>query len=468
MVTRKLLMLVFQIISILLILFTMPDRESVFDSSHIIYCTIIIFVNSFLFISSVSKSFSSWLRFDSLFILGFLIVHFQIPFLASFGIEPERANWIWVNKLVVNYVVWMSSLAILLWLIGFNLYLCFSRKKDLKHSYFVDFKKLDFIILILFLIFISLVGKDFLGGSYSGTSNWGGGATYLFSILRILLYLRLIYFFINNQDIEISWRNSLNILIKNKIFFFVAVSLLLIFLAAGDRGLIMQMGLISLGGYSIFQKKISIKHFCIIAILGSTLFTVMKFGRTREATNRDSNIVLEGFQNFNESDEPFNPTGELANSIRILNRAIDVVPEEHPYLYGTTIFSNALGVIPFASSTYIELTNLPLMYTSSTYFFTIIAKGNFFESGEGSEIIADLYINFGIYGMFLIILFFGYFVGFVSFDVFNNKSHTLIIIFLFLLASSIYLNRAPFLEPLKNIVWALVIDRFFIKKVYHS
>lgn len=75
------------------------------------------------FLISNLKIFKSWVRYDLFFLLGFLILHFQIPFLAAIGIEPQRPNFIWINKMVVNYATWLSAISMLMWQLGFLIYL---------------------------------------------------------------------------------------------------------------------------------------------------------------------------------------------------------------------------------------------------------------------------------------------------------------------------------------------------------
>jgi len=456
----------FLIIILVITLLLYPEKKGSFNDYRILAYSFLSFFSVVIFFFNTNRVYKSWLRFDTLFLLGYLIVHFQIPFLAALGVEPERANWVWVNISVVNYVVWLSTMILLVWLIGFSLYLTKNKVEKIASPYFIDLKSLDFILFTIFSFFLVLVGKDFLGGSYSGVDNWGPGSTYAYLIFRIILFLRIIYFFINYRDYKITKTNILIIALKNKVLFTVATLSILIFLAAGDRGFVMQIGLIILGGYTLYQKKISFQKFLFITMIGAIVFSVVKSGRTRDASNRNSNILVEGYQNLKDNDDETNPTNELANSIRILNRAVDVVPNEQPYLYGSTLFFNIISVIPLAGSTYMDVTGIPLMYTSSTYFFTILAKGQFFDSGEGSEIIADLYINIGATGAIIVMFFFGYFVSFITYNSFFTMKHETVIIFLVMITVAVYLNRAPFFTPLKDIVWALVFDRLLVKKIY--
>src|SRR5690625_1381073 len=115
----KLNKIIYMIILIVL-LFLTPERFEAFDPIYIQILTSIYFIALVIFLVSQKKLFKNWLRFDVLFLLGFSIVHYQIPFLESVGIQPERPNFVWINKEVVNYATWMSTMGICLWMLGYK------------------------------------------------------------------------------------------------------------------------------------------------------------------------------------------------------------------------------------------------------------------------------------------------------------------------------------------------------------
>src|SRR5690606_17602100 len=122
-------------------------------------------------------------------------------------------------------------------------------------------------------------------------------------------------------------------LLEHRWLFLISIIYFLMFLYVGDRGPIMQLGITYLLCYTLFQKRISFVKLFTIIIVGATFFTIIEYGRTRDATYREGNILTVGYDNFTKSDTQFNPTNELATSVRILYRALDVVPDYHPFLY---------------------------------------------------------------------------------------------------------------------------------------
>src|SRR5690606_5782050 len=82
------------IVSLVVTLLLTPDLKSHFDNHINFWLSILVCFNVFIFFRTCLKILKSWVRYDLFFILGFLILHFQIPFLASIGIEPENPDFI--------------------------------------------------------------------------------------------------------------------------------------------------------------------------------------------------------------------------------------------------------------------------------------------------------------------------------------------------------------------------------------
>src|SRR5690625_3229994 len=219
------------IIILIVLLFLTPDRFEPFSYIYNSSLSIVFMFLAIIFLNRQRKFTKNWLRFDVIFLIGFAIVHIQIPFLASIGIEPLRPNFIWINKYVVNFATWMSVVAITLWMWGHTLGR--NRNSLTETSAYqkvtkINYQVYDFILFLALIVFISLAGPVFLSGSYY-TKGWGEGANYSFLILRILLYLRIIYFL---RDIpkNASIRRIMTGFISHGLFFIVLLAYTLLFL----------------------------------------------------------------------------------------------------------------------------------------------------------------------------------------------------------------------------------------------
>lgn len=454
---------VFYFFSIIFLFVVKPEKYSDFDHEYNFILGIYYFIILFSFLLEQRLKNINWLRFDVVFLIGYTIVHFQIPFLASIGIEPFNPNFVWLNKEVVNYSTWLSLLAISLWMFGYSLVSKRVRVDENIKNFSINYQFLDVLLLIFFLGFLFTVGSSFFNGAYDDNS-WGAGASYFSLLLRVLLYLRIIYFFkdINkNVTIVLLFRRFFS----NKIFFNILIIYTLLFFLTGARGEVLRIGLVLAFSYSIYIKQLSLKFILVSIAIGSIIFTLMGLGRDRDANNLgEQNVLQRGYIELKEREGGVNFTEELAYSVRILYRAVDVVPNSHPYLYGITYVPTLVSAVPLASGLYVKTFNIPDAYLDSAYFFTYIGQGNNVTYGEGSEILADIYINFGEFGVFIIMFIFGA----VSAKVYNeakNKNINYLLIYLIFLITALSINRGTILYVYKEIIYILFFHYLFSGKI---
>src|SRR5690606_28548105 len=128
---------IFYFFSALIIFVLKPELYSEFSFNYNFFLGLTYLVLISVFLLDQRLKNKNWLRFDIIFLIGYTIVHFQIPFLASIGVEPTRPDFVWLNKDVVNYATWMSLVAINFWILGFTFFL--NRKK-------LEIQNQDFII----------------------------------------------------------------------------------------------------------------------------------------------------------------------------------------------------------------------------------------------------------------------------------------------------------------------------------
>lgn len=443
------------IVLVLTILYVPRVYETIDTSKNFVYSGIALF-SIVVYLVAFRRLYKSWVRFEPMFLLGFIIVHFQVPYLFSIGIDPGRPELVWLNKDVVNYATWLSSVTIHLWMIGSVIStLRDIRKTTLKisPSYTYNVKKLDLILIISFLGFFGLAGGALLSGSHDGMGSWGEGASYFMILLRVCLYFRVYIFFKFLKKLTI-----VNIIKGNFWFLSILLIYLFTFLLIGDRGPFLQMVLVIMLCYGIFIHRIKFTSLVALVVVGSLLLTIIGLGRSLE----DGNMFESGYSKFQNSES--NPTDELASSVRIMYRAITYFPEQIDYLYGLQFLIGILGIVPFASGLFITAFGIPTELTASSRMFTYIGQGNNVTYGEGTEIVSDIFINFGIYGVFIIMFLYGYFTSKVSFNAIKKHSDKYFLILLVITSTAIYINRAQFLMPLRDIIYILVIFRIVRKQ----
>ena len=453
---------IFYIFTLLILLLFKPDRLDEFSVlTNLIFSITFFFLLTF-FLVQQRKNNKNWLRLDVIFLIGFGFAHFQIPFLASIGIEPEVPNLIWPNKQVVNFATWMSLFSINLWMLGYS-FIKIKKYNNIPNieKPNISFLLYDSILLISFIFFLLTVGPSLYRGEYGGSEIWGEGAVYPFLILRTMLNLRIIYFIMQFKE-NLKFKNLIKNLLKNKIFFIVLFLYISLFLLSGKRGSIMQVALVAAGAYVIFIKPISLTKLIMFLIAGAFLFTILALGRgVGNETIDNGNIFTRGYSAYQE-DEGKGITGNLSSTVRIQYRALNVVPSTHPYLYGITFLTGIVGIIPFAGGLIVNTFDVPKMYQGTSNFFTIISQGPNPTSGDGSEILADIYVNFGVYGVFIIMFFFGLTSSFIYKKALSNNL-IFIIIYLVLIYAALTINRGSILSPVKDIAYILFFHFVFNK-----
>lgn len=455
---------VFYFFSFFILLAVKPEKYGEFSYAFNFTLSLVYGLLLIAFLWQQRRVTRNWLRPDVIFLIGFTIVHIQIPFLASIGVEPYMPDFVWVNKEVVNYATWMSVVAACSWMLGFSLLSKHTESlTPLPDKQFgINFRVYDTFLLVVFFSFIMLVGQSFLKGAYNN-SAWGSGASYAYLILGSMLHLRIIYFF-KDMPYGATFRYLIAQGFNNKIFFSVLLAYCALFMMTGSRGEILSIVLVVATVYSIFVKPVSLKAVIIGVMIGAVLFNILGAGRGRDHTQfEDGNIFARGYESLQQSESKKGITSELASSVRIQYRAIDTVPDKHPYLYGVTYITAITSAVPFLTGLYLDLFDVPYQYGASTRFFTFIGQGQFHSYGEGSEILADIYINFGLVSVFVIMFVFGAFLGLVSHKGRGKKFNYLIIYVAFSM-SAIYINRSHLLLPLASIVYLYFLHLMFSKK----
>jgi len=452
----------FYFFSILLLLVIKPERFEGFSYSFNFILSLVFAILILSFLIAHHRVEKNWLRFDVIFLVGYAIVHMQIPFLASIGIEPLRPNFIWLNKDVVNFATWMSVVAINFWMFGYSLIFKQIGSENFKNrcSSRVNTKFVDIFLIILFLGFLATAGGTILKGVYN-VNAWGSGATHFLLLLKVAIYLRLFYFF--SRIPEGTTIKGIIIQAKSQmIFSMVLLLFLVLFMFSGSRGEILRVLLLVAFLYSVYVKKVSLRFLIVSITVGAILFTIMGLGRSREAADfSQANLFERGYEALIEGEKRANYTDELASSVRIQYRALDVVPWDHPYLLGVSYIGTIVGVVPFASGLVIDALSIPYQYQGTARFFTYLGQGSNITYGEGSEILADLYVNFGLYFTFLIMTLFGL-ISAVCLKNLKRGSRNYLFVYSIFLITALSMNRGTIFYVYKDIFYMFFLNAIFV------
>ncbi|MCO5279271.1 MAG: oligosaccharide repeat unit polymerase [Saprospiraceae bacterium] len=465
------------VICILLLLYLKPEFKGFFNIDFLkAYSLLAILFLSLHFYIEFKIRNKNWIRIDSLFLVGFYVVHFQFPIMISIsGIFDSDMHKILGSNYHINFGVWLSLIGILFWLLGYSLFYKSKRRiftRDTIFTYYYQYKKLLYFTVILFVLFLITAGHDFLsGGIYKGTGSslsGDGAAPYIQSLFSICIIVLTTSVFLNNKG-KYSGGSLLKWFYKLDRWYLVLVFMYLyIFLMIGDRGgpIALISTIIILMGELI--KPLKLWFSILILFIGAMIMTLIGLGRIDKSGN---SIISSGYTNLQEENQYpsyYIPTFELAKSNRIVFYSLETVPEQHDYFYGKLWISRLLSPIPFLQTFYLQLTNEKKYNINSEDYITYLYLGENSISGEGTSIIADIYLNFGLLGVIICMFFIGVFLKKANMIIKDVNNYRFVILGAIIASLSFYFGRTSFLIILKPLIWSWIITSLFIKRIKYK
>lgn len=455
----------FFIIVFLILIALEPALKSEVNATQLITFSILFLLSTFIhFYNNKSQN---WFRLDTMFIFGFAIVHFQWPVMYAInGINPTDYSLFWATSTYLqymNYGTWLSTLGMVSWFLGFSLL----KKQNIQSEEFKNFRfsyeYFFYFTLLLFIIFLITAGQQYLSGAFyrgEAKSATGAGISVYFQLL--FSYSIIILCTVTILNI-IKYKNShfVKLLLKiDKKVWLIFSATIFLYLFVGDRGGALQPMLATLILYGTLIKPITKKQFFIIIISGALLMTMIGLGRSDKS---NENILLAGASKI-QMNSNYDVTLELANSARTLYKSLSNVPEYHDYFYGKLWISHLLANIPLAQSMYLNISDDKFYELDSAEYITFITRGKYSTWGEGSSLIADIYLNFGTFGVVIFMLLFGILFKKITNEFTLQSNIYWITAGAILAAYAFYLGRGGLLYPLRPMFWSLLLVLFFIKK----
>lgn len=396
------------------------------------------------------------IKFSVLFLIGFLIVTFQ-PFvdLALGYLEPSN-RYLFIRPAVILKTLLCASIALNSYLFGTSLFQ--SRKVIRKHGVdvrkFIDVRALKVINVLSFVFFLSQINASFLNANTYGS----GRKTSFFLGYSMLLYetsfIALILFVIINNGRKSKFIPYLK-QYGYSLLFFVAYLLLIMF--SGDRGPIIYLSLALFFGYIYLNDvKISSTKLISIFIVGSMVMTILGMIR-RTGVTLDSAINSK-IENTYYPDSILPMTKELATSVLTISVAVNKVPAVHGHFFGLFMFQNFSVIIPGLNNLLNSKLGIDATNFSSSVFLTYMSLGPNARWGVGTSAVADVYLDFGVFGVIIIFILFGYLTKKLEVYVlgYSSTNFLLVAVYLLFFSFSIYISRSNLVVPLTKLTYVLL------------
>ena len=456
-------------IILLALSFFIPESS---DRSFQYIVFIIVLINTFSLYFFQKKIFNKfgYINFLSIFILGYLIVFFQLPLLSYFGIEiiDSLFDFIWVHPNVINKSILISGIGLVSFYFGFIYY----KKSPLIQKSNLPKRKLEssnFLVnstYIIYLIFFISSGS-YKTGEYTPDDSYFL-LPYFFKYFNVFLTASIIH-----RLTHISSLSFENISISKYLSLFDNKLLIIIFwhiafsLFVGDRGPIISYGLLTFSLYFLRFNRVGFVKIILLIVLSGIVFEsigIIRMGRKGNVnySQRVNNAFSSNEKNSKGFDRsvPGSSFIELALSVRTLNHSIYNVPKNYEYGYGTYQLSHIFSIIPGLSGLMIKIIHDgDQKFDSSSSFITFLIQGNNPTYGDGTSVLADFYLDYGLMGVIFGLFLFGVFIGKNEYKLYYGYQKISIswVLILVYFSLAIYLSRSSLLLPFGRVVMVYIV-----------
>ena len=417
-----------------------------------------------------------WISILVLFVISYSIVQFQIPLIHVLGFEMNNDyfQWfIWGNKSVPNKSVIVSVIGLISFYIG---YVIIRRKNFDENIHQTKQIRLlranSYYWPIMAICYLSYIGFIVTSGSYKYGVYAAGDEMAISSYFSttfnncLLGAIGLRLYYINSLQLpKISFSKYIRLMGMS--LSAIVVWHLLFSFFVGDRGPIMMYGLMYFGLFFMRWKRITFLQMVVFFIGASFVFSVISQVRTntgkKDFATRVQSVLSDDSKrstNFKGGAIPLSQTVELAFSVRCLNHVMANVPSKYDYHYGYFQMEQIVSSIPFLSGFYNKYVGKgQKKYDGSSNFITYLIQGNDPKYGDGRSSTADLYLDFGVFGVVAGLFLFGVFARRADFTLFHGGSVSLFFCLtaLIYLTGAFYIGRSSILIFLQRTVQVYMI-----------
>ncbi len=465
------------IISYIILSFFLPSSPT---PSYVCAMLIVNVLGVILFISKKEYNLNlrgQYIRTSFLFILGYLIVYFQYLFDYLFGYITESSPMWHYNRVILLSTVY-SSIGLFCYFVGYLIYED-SRQQSSEPLLFNKQQNTQLLLILCVLsliLYLLNVNPLYLSGYYGEEALGDSAARYalLFKVFSFCVIILKCW----NHKIE-PQKNIKTI--KDYLFFLgiplitaIAIYLITVILS-GDRGPLISYLLLFILVYLIATgEKISLIKLIISILVGASLITLLGNARKQSRDLDFSEKILLAISDNSQDKKSISPyTKELSSSAETLNAAVQYVENGNDYMYGRFQVQQILITVPFSynivNSVLFKENQESRKTLNTAEFITWIIQGNTPTYGNGTSIIADLYLDFGVITIAFGMLFFGYLSRKMELALYDTSSSFILFVFsVVYFTGSIYICRTSLLFDLQIIGWILITIyvNFIISKMF--
>lgn len=417
---------------------------------------------------------TKYIRVTYLFLIGFIVVFFQKNIDLAVGLIDEF-NAVFCNTTIINKCCILSSIGLVAFAIG-NFWARLSTKyskygnSKIGHPIgkpFFNFLKSMFAIFVI--IYLSANMMDVLSGNYyyseaTMKENAGSIANYSNVMIYVLVFTILISYLYNSSFVENRDVSLWMFLKTNGLFYnLLLVLYLVVQFVMGDRGPIIT---IILAYFIVFirisKKRVKIWYLVIFFLLSAAILSTI--GNLRHETNRISVDKILSYEKDDNITSVLHVTEELSHSYNTFTYVVANVPSHHDYFLGKMQMREIIMSVPFLHRFVPSLFSDYEYENSSSDYCSYLIQGRNRTYGNGSSILADIYLDFGIIGIIIIMFLLGLLMYRLDLEIYYGNNIYAQLTSLVFFSFSIYLSRSTLTTPLYYMIPSLCL--IYLKKYF--
>lgn len=404
-------------------------------------------------------------NFHVFFIISYFFVNYVYP-IFIYPIDPE---YFFMFSFEFNHNniprgLALCQVAIVSYMIGVLRYRKNEAKTQKSYNSFINIRLLTFLkflLIVVTLYFIYIV--------YSQSNSQDVEAMIDHITVSIYMSILGIYLLLNCEFYKTNIFQNFKSFISHNTLIIISILLVSYFsLWYGDRGPVIQIGLMTLFVYSIYVNKIALRVIILLVAVGFVVMTFVSSTRGSENNLRNSNFsktFTEGIDAFSTFTSLWDYGMDFIINSRSTYVAFEIV-QENGFLYGKSYVPYLFVPVPGLPVLVTEL----LFNTSPEELSTariISNKEGIYDWGLGTNSVGDIYMNFGVPGVITLFLFFGFFIRWVEL----GESLYLKIAYLTTMSLAVYYPRASLLtsfDIVRTIIILWILFKLFNKNKFKN
>lgn len=398
----------------------------------------------------------NFVTFNMFFLLSFFLTSFCFPVFVmnsnSMFSALEDASMVVFRHVNYNWITKATCLcliAISLYAIGFKWY-----KYDDKPRFFdsneYNIRKCKIALIISALLVLGNMVFALRSTDFNGFTS----KSYFYEIFDVLLAI----YFIAQLPKDESERSVKSFVFNNRLVLYFALVICILFMSFNERGSAITILLIVLAAFALY-KKISGVFLLSVIVAGSISMYMIRLAKMANVSFADT-TVTELSKNASANESPLLIFSDLIGAEMELCVSYEIKetmglqkPEQ-------------IVLIPFMPIPVLPSVMSQLLF-NTTYDDARAAQAlNVYMSDYGATFgkhcVGDIYMRWGIVGIFVFFLVFGYFVG--KFCVLKDRNQYYLASFFILLSLSIYIPRSSLIDIIRPLFYIYIFSLLLSNK----